>query len=134
QRSSGEVTTLATVGPGETLGEMSLLTGARRTGTAIVSEDISGWVLHRSSHELLRLDAGAGAVELAARLTEIVLARLRDRYAAIGAELAEGDPEPLDAPPRDRPVAAAVNVAPAAYLRSLLCFRHFHDDEQIEAA
>jgi len=133
EMAGGEVGTLATVGPGETLGEMSLLGGARRTGTAVVREDVTGWVLHRSSHEMLRLDAGAGAVELSARLTEIVLSRLRERYAAIGAELADGDPLPLVMPARDEQAAAAAHPPPPGYVKSLLCFRHFHDEALIDA-
>jgi len=133
EHTGGEVVTLAILGPKELLGELSLLAGARRSGTAIVREQASGWVLHRSGLEMLRLDAGAGAVELVARMTELVLARLRARYETISDELALHDAEPAPAPPRGARTPAPSGLAPA-YLASLLCFSHFHDHEQIEAA
>ncbi len=134
ERTGGEVESLATIGPGEVLGEMSLLGGARRTGTAVVEEAVQGWVLHRSSFQMLRLDAGGGSVELVARITEIALARLRDRYAAISEELAASDAASAPALERDAMVAAPAGTASHAYLESLLCFRHFHDSGQIERA
>jgi len=38
---------LAELGPGELLGETSLLGGGRRTATAVAREPTSGWVLDR---------------------------------------------------------------------------------------
>ena len=130
----GAVDTLATLGPGELLGEMSLLGAARRSGTALVRESTSGWMLHRSALEMLRVDSAPGAVELVARMTELVLARLRARYEAIARDLAEIDPASAPQIARHEPAAAASELVSPDYLASLLCLRHFHDNAQIEAA
>jgi CRP-like cAMP-binding protein len=130
----GTVSTLADLGPTDLLGEMSLLGVAQRSGSAIVRELTHGWLLHRSGLEMLRMDAGAGAVELVARMTEVVLERLRARYDAISAELAVDDAEPAPTPSCDAFTPAAPRLASRPYLASLLCFGHFHDDEQIETA
>jgi CRP-like cAMP-binding protein len=125
---------LASVLAGESLGEMAALGGARRSGTAVAASPVSGWVLHRSSLEMLRLDPAPGAVELVARLTELVLARLRARYEAIAAELARHDLVASPAPARADGKAAAGAHFHGRYLETLLCFRHFHDHGQIERA
>ena len=130
----GAVDTLATLGAGALLGEMSLLGGARRSGTALVREPTTGWMLHRSALAMLRMDAAPGAVELVARMTELVLARLRARYEAIAQELAQADPEAAARIARHEPAAAASELVAPEYLASLLCFRHFHDHAQIAAA
>jgi CRP/FNR family transcriptional regulator, cyclic AMP receptor protein len=129
----GHVHTIASIGPGEILGEVALMGGVRRSGTAVVRDPVAGWVLHRSNIEMMRLDAGAGSVELAAALTELILGRLQDRYAAIAHELAVEDADP--APPAGEPAQRAPALRGArGYLESLLCFRHFRDGHQIEEA
>jgi CRP-like cAMP-binding protein len=134
ERAGGAIGTLATVGPTELLGEMALLGGSRRSGTAVTREPTAGWILHRSGLDMLRLDAGAGAVELIARLTELQMQRLRGRYEAISAELADDDHEELATAPCDAPTPAAPGVVTPDYVASLLCFRHFDDARQIETA
>jgi CRP-like cAMP-binding protein len=130
----GRTRLLGTVHAGESLGEMAVLGRARRSGTAIAASPVSGWLLHRSSLEMLRLDPAPGAVELVARLTELVLARLRVRYEAIASELAQADQAEGPAPTPDTGAGAADAHLSGPYLETLLCFRHFHDHSQIERA
>jgi len=130
----GRTRRLASVLAGESLGEMAVLGGARRSGTAVAATAVSGWLLHRSSLELLRLDPAPGAVELVARLTELVLARLRARYETISTELAGDDLGAGQALVRTTGAAAAHAHFSSRYLETLLCFRHFHDHRQIEQA
>jgi CRP-like cAMP-binding protein len=125
----GRTRPLARVLAGESLGEMALLGGARRSGTAVAETPVSGWLLHRSSLEMLRFDPAPGAVELAARLTEVVLARLRARYEAIAAELVD-DHVAMGPTPARETGAAAAHLS-ERYLGTLLCFRHFHDHGQL---
>ena len=86
---AGRTRALAELGPGELLGETSLLGGGRRTATAVAREPTSGWVLDRAGFEMLRLDVSTGAVEFMARMAELAVARLRTRYQAIAAGLGE---------------------------------------------
>jgi len=131
---AGQTPALAELGPGELLGETSLLGGGRRTATGVAREPISGWVLDRAGFELLRLDISAGAVELMARIAELAVARLRARYETIAAELG-GDREGFaGTAAREAASPAAAGLATADYLRGLLCFREFRDHEQIAAA
>jgi CRP/FNR family transcriptional regulator, cyclic AMP receptor protein len=130
----GRTQKLATVLAGESLGEMAVLGRARRSGTAAAASPVSGWLLHRSSLAMLRLDPAPGAVELVARLTELVLARLRVRYEAIAAELARDDRAGGATHAPDTGAAAAARHRSGPYLETLLCFRHFHDHGQIERA
>jgi CRP-like cAMP-binding protein len=130
---AGRAETLAQVGPGEVLGEISLLGGGARTATALAREPTSGWMLYRAAFDTLRIDSHAGSVELMARIAELAAARLRRRYEAIAAELGEPDSGP-SAPAPSPGVPAAAALYTPAYLHSLLCFRAFHDVDQIAAA
>lgn len=130
----GRTRVLARVRAGESLGEMAVLGGTRRSGTAVAASPVSGWVLHRSSLEMLRLDPTPGAVELVARLAELVLARLRARYETIAQELARHDLATGPAPAPTTGAPAPDTQLSGPYLETLLCFRHFHDHGQIERA
>jgi CRP-like cAMP-binding protein len=125
---------LAQLGPGEVLGEISLLGAGTRTATAVAGEATSGWMLYRAGFETLRIDSGAGSVELMARIAELAVARLRGRYEKIAAELGEQDVAPADTAPSAAAAPAARALYTLDYLHSLLCFRTFHDHEQIVAA
>ena len=131
---AGRTRALAELGPGELLGETSLLGGGRRTATAVAREPTSGWVLDRAGFEMLRLDVSAGAVEFMARMAELAVARLRTRYQAIAAGLGEEHGAFAGPPACEAAVPAAPEHAAPEYLRGLLCFREFRDHEQIAAA
>jgi CRP-like cAMP-binding protein len=148
----GQTRALAELGPGELLGETSLLGGGRRTATAVAREPTSGWSLDRAGFEMLRLDVSAGAVEFMARIAELAAARLRARYETIAAELGGHGGASAGAASREVSAGTASREASAGtasreaavpappelatpdYLRGLLCFREFYDHEQIAAA
>ena len=131
---AGQTQALAELGPGELLGETSLLGGSRRVATAVAREPTSGWVLDRAGFEMLRLDVSAGAVELMARITELAVARLRTRYEMVAAELGGDGDASAGTATREAATPAAAELATPYYLRGLLCFREFRDHEQIAAA
>ena len=119
---AGHRQALAELGPGELLGETSLLGGGRRVATAVAREPTSGWVLDRAGFEMLRLDVSAGAVELMARITELAVARLRARYQMIAAVLGGDGDAPASTATREAAIPAAAGLATPDYLRGLLCF------------
>ncbi len=130
----GQTRALAELGPGELLGETSLLGDGRRSATAVAREPTTGWVLDRAGFEMLRLDVSAGGPELMARIAELAVARLRARYETVAAELGGDVDSPASTAPREAGVPAAPALATPGYLRGLLCFREFCDHEQIAAA
>lgn len=123
---------VARLGPGESLGENSLLAGTRRSASAVAHGRASGWTLYRAGFEMLRLSAARGAVELMARLTEASVQRLDRRYEEIDLELGGA----AGAFTEDLQFAGAAPAAPELagpeYLRGLLCFHEFFDDSQID--
>jgi CRP/FNR family transcriptional regulator, cyclic AMP receptor protein len=131
---AGHTQALAQLGPGEVLGEISLLGNERRTATAVACEATSGWMLARAGFEMLRLDVSPGAVELMARIVELAVERLRGRYETIATELGAHDGAAAESPSREAGVPAATELASPEYLRGLLCFREFYDDKQIAGA
>ena len=126
--------TLARLGPGELLGEISLLGSDKRTASGIASETTSGWMLFRAAFETLRLDPGAGSVELMARIAELAVGRLRARYEAIALEIGVEPAASPAAAASQPPVAASPALFRPDYLHSLLCFHEFHDHAQVAAA
>jgi len=129
----GRTRQLAQLGPGEALGENSLFLGGRRTASAVATEPTSGWILFRAGFDMLRLDGGAGAVELMARLTESAVARLRRRYEAVAAELPDDAGAFAQGPAHEAATPAAPELAAPGYVRGLLCFREFFDERQVDA-
>ena len=121
---------VARLGPGENLGENSLLAGTRRSASAVAHEPATGWMLYREGFEMLRLSAAAGAVELMARLTEASVERLGTRYGEIARSSAR-PPAPAQAGALAGAAPASPELASAGYLRGLLCFHEFFDDSQI---
>ncbi len=130
----GGTRVLAEVGPGDVLGEVSLLCGGIRTASAVARERTTGWILYRAAFETLRLDSGAGSIELMARLAELAVARLRERYETIAADLAGERASEFPPASSAPPVPASPALCTPAYLQGLLCFRGFHGPDQVAAA
>jgi CRP-like cAMP-binding protein len=123
---------LATLGPGELVGELSLVNGGRRTASVRVLQDTAGYTIDSRAFELLRGDLSPGALELSRRLSEIGVGRVRRAYARLMERLGTGE---AAARPRAGP-AGIGEVDPergeSAYLSRLLFFRDF-EVEQISA-
>ena len=64
----GSTAEVATLGPGEVFGEMSVLTGAPRTATCVARTEVSCWIICRGDFEPLLAERPALAEQLSARL------------------------------------------------------------------
>jgi CRP-like cAMP-binding protein len=124
---------LATLGPGELLGELSLVNGGRRTATVRVLHDTAGYMIDAGAFELLRGDLSPGALELSRRLSEIAVGRVRRAYARLMEQLGadEGQARAWAGPAGIGEVGPERNES--AYLSRLLFFRDF-EIEQVPAA
>jgi CRP-like cAMP-binding protein len=113
---------LATLGPSDVVGELSLVNGGRRTATVRALRDTSGYTIDQHAFELLRGDLSPGALELSRRLSEIAVGRVRRAYTRLM--------ERLSAEPGHAHTHAGIGeVDPErdeiAYLSQLLFFRDF---------
>jgi CRP-like cAMP-binding protein len=121
---------LASLGPGELLGETSLLGAGRRTGTVTSVEPTAGWTLGREAIDLLRLDSRPEAVEFVQRLGALAVQRLRARYENIAEQLGS-EPYLVRS---SRGARCMPDPAGLDYLSSLLCFARFSSREGVAAA
>jgi CRP/FNR family transcriptional regulator, cyclic AMP receptor protein len=112
------------IGPGDVIGELSLLGDGRRTATVRAVESSRGWLLDRPAFELLRLSgATAGIAAVAERIGRIAVERLDALYRRTASVL-PGDPR--GAEPRPSPLARIeLGEAEAAYLPGIRFFEHF---------
>ena len=76
--SSGQEKTLATVGPGKTFGEMSLIDGERRSATAIALEDSRVVVLTEENFNRLSYRHPRLGVALLLKMARLMSQRLRN--------------------------------------------------------
>jgi CRP/FNR family cyclic AMP-dependent transcriptional regulator len=134
EATGGRTQEVARLGSGELLGETSLLGNGTRTATAVAREPTCGWILYEAGFHTLRLDGGAGSVELMARITELAVSRLRARYETIAAQLDGDRAASVAIVSPEAAVPAATTLFTPDYLHSLLCFHAFHDHEQVAAA
>jgi CRP-like cAMP-binding protein len=125
---------LAVAGPGELLGELSLLGGGRRSATVRALEPTTGYTIDRATFELLRADLRPAAIELMRRLGATAVVRLRRAYEGLAARHGNGNPATDGAAAQ----AAIGDVGPergeTAYLARILFFRGFAEDEIREVA
>jgi CRP-like cAMP-binding protein len=119
----GEVE-LATMGPGEVLGEIPLLDGGQHTATARAVEPTTLLSLGRPDFVALTSRRHPTAFAVKRRLCGVVAQRLRRQLAALAASL-PGErgtpPDPAELEPAETP--------PADYLRRLPFFRALAPDE-----
>jgi CRP/FNR family transcriptional regulator, cyclic AMP receptor protein len=114
---------LATLGPGDVIGELALLGGGTRSATVTAVEPTVGVAIDRDALESLRAARRPGGVAVARRLRAIVCTRLRRRYDAIAAEL--GGNAPLAERPARVPSAlAAVTDEDRQHAERLPFFAH----------
>jgi CRP-like cAMP-binding protein len=112
------------IGPGDVIGELSLLGDGRRTATVRAVEHARGWLLDRHAFELLRVSgATAGVAAVAERIGRLAVERLDALHRRMATGLPGEPPVPESSgppPPRVEPAGAE-----AAYLPSLRFFEHF---------
>jgi CRP-like cAMP-binding protein len=125
----GTERTLSYAGTGDVVGEIALLTGARRAATVTTLTPVRGWTLDRHGYDLLRWDPSDAAIAFIERLVVLVAARLRESCTAIGRSSDDQSDSPVAR------LVSARNSAPmpsVEYLASLLCFTGFHNPEEVD--
>jgi CRP-like cAMP-binding protein len=94
----GTETAVASVGPGEMLGEIPLLDGGRHSGTARVVEPARLLVLGRADFAALVTRRHPSAFALKRAIAAVACARLRAQLTGLGGSLGGGEPGPLEHP------------------------------------
>lgn len=119
---------LAEVGPGDIVGEFSLIDLGRRSATAQAVEATAGHFLAREQFERLIFLGDAAATGLARHIRHLACARTRSTIAAI-AETPPGAAEMRPPPPAHAPPKARAKDGIAAMLGALHQFSHFRPEE-----
>jgi len=127
---TGGEQTLSVSGPGDVVGEIALLTGARRAATVTAITPLRGWTLDRHGFGLLRWDSRRAAIAVVQRLVALTTARLR----AHCAQIAQLTAHPVDLSGLPTSTRRAVPMPALDYLASLLCFSGFPRVDDVEAA
>lgn len=122
----GEPVALSAIGPGDVIGELSLLGDGCRTATVCALEPSRGWRLDRRAFETLRVGTEGAATAVAGLIGRQAVQRLAALYRRTAAEL------PADPPPASRPTEATPTVETDAddsdYLSTIRFFEHFEPD------
>jgi CRP-like cAMP-binding protein len=119
---------LAEVGPGDIVGEFSLIDLGRRSATAEAVEATQGHFLAREQFERLIFLGDAAAAGLARHIRHLACARTRATVTAI-AETPLGVAEMRPAPPRHAPPKPRAKDGIAAMLQALHQFSHIRAEE-----
>ena len=127
---NGSEQTLSVSGPGDVVGEIALLTGARRAATVTAVTPLRGWTLDRHGFDVLRWDPRSAAIAVVQRLLALTTARLRTHCA----QIAEPTAHPADPSGLPRSIRRAMPIPTLDYLASLLCFAGFPQVEDVDAA
>ncbi len=127
---------LATLGPGEVLGEIPLLDGGLRTATVRAVEPTATYFLSRADFTALVSRLHPTAFTVKRRIAAIACERLRARYAALAASLGDGPPSVPEAgtlpPDPDADALASAGRPNPEYLRRLPFFRTFDPPQLVE--
>ncbi|MGZ3375746.1 MAG: cyclic nucleotide-binding domain-containing protein [Phenylobacterium sp.] len=119
---------LAEVGPGDIVGEFSLIDLGRRSATAEAVEATEGHFLAREQFERLIFMGDDAAAGLARHIRHLACARTRSTIAAI-AETPLGAAEVRPVPPAQPPPTPRGKDGIAAMLQALHQFSHIRADE-----
>jgi CRP-like cAMP-binding protein len=125
---------LACLGPGETVGEFSLLDGGPRSASAVADTAVSGWRIGRERFAALSASGDAAALAIMDRLRIEVAERTRVTVADIGGLLTTGvgTPRPLGTIPLSDP--ATPGAAVDSLLHSFPGFDRLNADDWHEFA
>ena len=127
----GTEQTLSHSGAGDVVGEIALLTGARRAATVTAVTPLRGWTLDRHGFDVLRWDPRGAAIAVVQRLVALTTARLRACCTEVGRPIGDRSDSAVMAPGSIRHL---VPMPPVEYLASLLCFAGFPQPEDVDAA
>ena len=125
----GTEQTLSHAGVGDVVGEIALLTGARRAATVTTVGPVRGWTLDRHGFDVLRWDSSPAAIAFVQRLVAVTTARLR-ACIEVGRSAGDRSPPVLNTPGSIWHIG---HMPPTEYLASLLCFAGFPQREDLEA-
>jgi len=117
---------VASLGPGEVLGDIPLLDGGAHTATASVAESATLLFLGRADFSALISRRTATSFALKRRIASVVCDRLRRQLAALAASLGRGAAEPP--PPQAVPVVDELEFCgppDSGYVRRLATFHAF---------
>lgn len=123
----GASVAVASFGPGDVVGELSLLGDGRRMATVRAVSAATGLVLERVAFDMLRHELRREALAVATAIGNLAVQRLGELYARFADE--------LTGEPTSAPWALAGGLEPAAampeasYLLTTLFFRDFHPRE-----
>jgi CRP-like cAMP-binding protein len=123
----GRSVQVGTFGPGDVVGELSLLGNGVRMATVHAVLPTNGWCLERVAFDVLRHELRHEALAVAGAIGRLAVQRLADLYARIGAELRGAPvPAPWAHPGGPEPTGG---MPDAAYLLTTLFFRDFTPGE-----
>jgi CRP-like cAMP-binding protein len=112
------------IGPGDVIGELSLLGDGRRTATVRAVEHSRGWLLDRHAFEFLRVSgATAGVAAVAERIGRLAVERLDALYRRMATVL-PGEPRGGESR-ASPPTRVELGDDEAAYLPRIRFFEHF---------
>jgi CRP-like cAMP-binding protein len=119
--------TVGTFGPGDVVGELSLLGDGRRLATVRALEPTCGWSLERTAFDVLRHELRSEALAVAAAIGRLAVERLGEIYARCADEL-RGDPVSAAWAHPGLPLPCGDNPDPG-YLVTTLFFNDFTSSE-----
>jgi CRP-like cAMP-binding protein len=125
---SGATVALAELGPGDVIGEMSMMGPGTRTLTVTALEDTRGWALERAVFDMLRADLRPGSLALIRKIGTLAIERLRGRYARIASELGPLEGRAVEAVPPGPLEQVAAAPDEIAYLGGTLLFSRLERD------
>jgi CRP-like cAMP-binding protein len=114
---------LSSVGPGEVVGELSLLGDGRRTATVRATEPSTGWALERSAFDVLRNDVRPAASVVTRAIGLLAVQRLNHLYERVAREIT-GEPGPSTSA-HGGPFAVPAEPGEPEYLKTTRFFEDF---------
>ena len=123
----GRTVRVGSFGPGDVVGELSLLGDGRRLATVRAAEPTTGWALERVAFDVLRHELRREALAVVTAIGRLAVRRLGTLYARFADELS-GEPAPAAGAHADG-LGSAGPMPDASYLATTLFFRDFRRHE-----
>lgn len=116
---------LSEIGPGDVIGELSLLGDGGRTATLVATDRTICWELERPAFDVLRHDSRSSAAEMVRRIGLQAIGRLHSLYGRLAPTIA-GEPP---ATTHETVIEPREPLEPVEYISTLLFFRDFKEKE-----